>query len=160
MVWSDIVKESWPDLVIMGVGPHILSDFTINFRIVREEIRATFLREFFNVTLIWHTHMGGGCSRSPLVAMPHLVPGYWQSLVDDGMNLYNYLWMELEEETTVDFWTGVPNVHVLDLRPLWMRPDAMVDSFSKQPANCVHVCIPGPHLLSVKLLLHLLLHKL
>ena len=45
----------------------------------------------------------------------------------------------------------MPNAFVLDLQPLWLRPDSKVGD-----GDCIHSCLPGVMLIAARLLQQLL----
>jgi hypothetical protein len=161
-----------PDIVILGVGPHIARERpaaeglsgTPAFLNVLETVDADLSAAGWRagprpLQLVWRTSLGAGClaageTLAPLERPPRDTPGHWDR-VRTTQNAYNYELMEYWDALAVAFWRdrGVP---VLDLTPLWQRPDAMVGSGTKNPWNCVHVCSPGPLRLAARQLLHLL----
>ena len=164
--WLDCVTNARyrPDIVILGAGPHVENDEGMA-DIVRT-VRSQFLElpRSLELSLIWRTSLGGGCSRRgqpmwPRTVMPQDEAGYWAAL-DAEQNVYNYKNMERWDALAIEDWRGVPNTAVLDLTPLWLRPDAMVSSGSDAPTNCVHVCSPGPLRFAARQLAHVLLHAL
>lgn len=171
-----------PDIVILGAGPHIASERaagtqagnvsddagvagTDAFRQVLEMTWKDFQDSGWGdgdrpLRLVWRTSLGAGCLVSgdalvPLLKPPRDTDGHWAH-VDATQNAYNYRLMETWDELAVKFWSERGGAQILDLTPLWLRPDAMVGSGGVKPWNCVHVCMPGPLRLAARQLLALL----
>ena len=99
--------------------------------------------------LVWLTVGNEGCNDTVQTVMPpesskQFRVGPYSSQYRDIYSLQN---------STIKFWSDVPFASVLDVRPLWMRPDAMVGG-----ENCVHVCLPGPLLLVGRMLQEMITH--
>lgn len=130
--WNEYVSRLDPRIIVISAGPHIHKKNS--HKLVWSTVRDQFLSHFSGkLQLIWRTSTGAGCSDEPLTSMPADTPGYWAK-----HNAYNYKAMEEADSAAFRFWSSVPNVTVMDLRPLWMRPDAAVGK-----GNCVHMCSPG-----------------
>lgn len=183
-------KGARPDIVILGAGPHIASirgrapaatlsgnssdaDSVIVGTPAFIEVLETTWKDFKDsgwgegdhpLRLVWRTSLGAGCLVSgdalvPLPKPPRDTDGHWAH-IDATQNPYNYREMEEWDEVAIKFWREREGVQVLDLTPLWQRPDAMVGSGTVKPWNCVHTCMPGPLRLGGRVLLNLLLTEL
>ena len=121
-----------------------------------------------DVALFWATQPAAGCAREPLTRPPREMPTFWNARVNARYNWAEYEERDAEAQT---FWTAnnartqhegttshhhpthTPPVRLMDLRPLWMRPDAHVGSSTLHangtfdaghPPDCLHQCVPGP----------------
>lgn len=169
--WDVLVRAAphRPDIVIVGAGPHVRGDF--NFVQLLRKVRETFLDSFVNnaserpLTLVWATSLGGGCVAAgssfppdvPLAHQPRDIPEWFVGTTADA---WNYEAMYKWDAYAANFWRNVTRAAVLDLTPLWMRPDAMVDSGKHKPGNCVHLCLPGPLRIAARLMQHMLHNEL
>jgi len=151
-MWLDCLRElpAPPGVLVLSAGAHVHSDagMTEILTTVRDQFLAHRGDVLAGTQLVWATSLGGGClvgsaPQTPRTVMPRDEPGYWEALAAT-QKVYNYADMELWDTQASDFWAGVPGAAVLDLTPLWLRPDAMVDSDKLMPHNCIHVCSPGP----------------
>lgn len=160
--WVDALRaaKQRPDIVVLGVGPHIFTGetgFRSVLQLVRDELENP---EFASLQVLWRTASGGGClvageNLVPRKVWPRDEPGYWETLASN-QRLYNYNELERWDLVAADFWRNQPRVNLFDLTPLWLRPDNMVDSGSAAPKDCVHSCMPGALRLAARQLLHLL----
>lgn len=145
-----------PEVIVLSAGPHVYSknDDMETRRLMADvwrEVRDVFLKRYRNVTkLVWRTTTGAGCgsAEEPLRTSPARIPGWWEQHDE-----YNYRVMEEMDDQAVRWWNGVANATVLDLRSLWLRPDARVGNLSGSGADCLHQCQPGAlHMFGVMLL--------
>ena len=155
--WVEVIRSlpSPPDIVVLGTGPHISAGSgTASYLEVLNTVRKEYLENFANtsLTFVWRTNLGAGClvagdALKPLPESPKALEGYWAK-VNATQNLYNFQLLEQWDDIAVDFWKEAGkmfrNVHTLDLRPLWRRPDAMQGAGQDRPWNCIHLCTPGP----------------
>ena len=132
-MWLDCLRElpAPPDILILNAGPHVHSEEGM-FGIL-STVRDQFAKHragggaLAGTQLIWATSLGGGCipvdqPLQPRTTMPADEPGYWEELAKT-QDVYNYALMESWDNRAHSFWAGVPGAAVLDLRPLWLRPD-------------------------------------
>jgi hypothetical protein len=153
-MWLDCLQElpAPPGVLVLNAGPHIHSEE--GMADVLSTVRNQFLERrvpggaLAGTQLIWATSLGGGCipARQPLLprnALPASEPEYGRRL-SRTQKTYNYARMECWDSHAAEFWAGIPGAAVLDLMPLWLRPDGRVDSGGDKLTNCVHMCSPGP----------------
>jgi hypothetical protein len=161
--WTEAVRAApqRPHVAVLGVGPHVHSGeagFRQILAAVREDLASH--ADLAGLHIAWRTSSGGGClvAGQPLVprtVWPRDEPGYWEALAL-RQPIWNYDQMERWDLIAAEFWRGHPRVSLLDLTPLWLRPDAMVDSGREQVVDCVHSCVPGALRLAARQLMHLL----
>lgn len=155
--WNSTVLHATPDIVILGLGPHIGKQ--LNYTRILLHIRSVFITQFGGtpLRLLWRTTTGAGCGPTILEQSPNAPSGRWPPA--PGMpwvnrTPYNWGLMEEWDNIAVQVWRDVPGAAVLDMRPLWLRPDAAVGR-----GDCVHVCLPGPFRFAARLLLHELIGR-
>ena len=166
--WVDHVKSTTPrrpDIVIVNAGAHIknmVPGGTSALLQVLSTTREEFLSgswhtegETHPMHLVWRTSLGAGCLVegdviAPLPAQPRDMPGWWEH-VNATQKLYNFKLMYEWDSIAIEFWKHVPGASILDLTPLWQRPDSMQGSGQHEPWNCIHLCSPGPLRVSVSL---------
>ena len=142
-------RVGWPELQVINAGLHISksADFTRVLQTVKSSYEAALASADGRrlPRLIWATSVGTPYGPSVLPASPRDIPGYWERLRGNAsgaqIRLYNHDLLEGWDDQPVSFWRGMPWASVLDLRPLWQRPDAKVDPHGLDVA---HVCLPGP----------------
>lgn len=132
--WQDWVQSMIPDIVIMSAGAHKLtaSKFNSTLHLVLDGWTA-----FPSVHFIWKTQQPGGCGATPGVVSHENAYNHGQFQTFDAMAR-----------------SILPPTRVLDVSPLYLRPDAHIGSNSTGKKDCLHLCIPGP-LSLVPVLLHL-----
>ena len=145
--WYEWVKVARPDIVVLGVGPHVYGDG--NYTSVLEMVAKQAL-SFPAVRFIWRTTMPGGCGASPLSTTPG--PPFWQVYTGQRFNWGSFAtWDAIARR----FW-AVRNVSVLDLAPLHRRVDAHVGGAEASGGgDCLHFCDAALRLVPT-VLLHLL----
>ena len=147
--WNASVARLQPDIVILGAAFHIFTN--ANYSRVLESVRDTFTGQFADtpLRLVWRTQMGATCGVAPVSTLPGNVPGFWD---EPARAVYNHALIEGFDESARVFWRGVPHASVLDLQPMWLRPDTKVGA-----PDCIHVCMPEPILIAARILQNLLL---
>lgn len=176
--WTAQVAELRPDVVVLGAGFHVGTQqaFDEVLHTVRDEYYSLLYgnigtsRNASNSSgstyahaapqLVWMTTPGASCSAgaSPLDRPPSEIEGYWESQ-NSSRPLFNHQLLEQWDGRARAFWRNVTGASVLDVSPLWKRPDAKVGLFYHQGRwqfDCVHFCMPGPFRTVAQLLqLHL-----
>lgn len=152
-----------PEFIIVGAAAHVRG--TPNAVRIMSTLAAQFAAsEFANRSLlVWRTSLGAGCADDPLPAMPADTAAFYDETVRPRGDPYAYHEMEAWDDLALAFWRDVRGADVLDLRPLWRRPDARVTGGrGNGGGDCVHVCLPGPLLLAARMLFELVsvLHPL
>ena len=154
--WFSIVKAAarLPDIVVLGAGAFVKP--LVGIAGVLNTVRAEYKLHFGGTGLrvVWRTSLGGGCTKSggalePLLALPRDSPGFWKA----HASTENFEKMEEWDLKALGFWQDDPFVALLDLTPLWMRPDAKQGSGEAAPWNCHHTCVPGALRLAARQLL-------
>ena len=157
--WADAVADFAklhgrpPSLLIVSASPHVrgVANMTTLLTLMRDSFAASV---YVNTTrLVWLTAGNEGCDDKVLTRMPS--PGSLR--FQTGPYAERYRDAAAWQDSTIRFWSGVPFASVVDVRPLWMRPDAMVGS-TMGDGNCVHACLPGPLLLVARMLQELVTH--
>ena len=121
--WLTAARALRPDVLVLSLGPHVSE--TIAFlpllRTIRDEFAAHHRAggDLAHTLLVWRTNLGAGCGSSALARQP-------KDMRDRAPPHMNCASMEVWDEEAVTFWHNVSGVYVLDLRPLWRRPDMMI----------------------------------
>ena len=179
--WGDVVRQLKPDLLVMGVGPHVWGEAP--FTAVVEEVAAEYNASFRHVPLVWMLNSGAGCGLQPLSRYPDAA--FWSR---HPPPLWTWMDFMRRDEIATRVWRRHPGVALLDLKPTYLRVDAHPGSWlagqrynqsANQPLakvstanltsgrgasytdayDCLHSCEPGPAPdLAVQLLLHKLVH--
>ena len=162
--WDVIVEnmDRKPDIVILGASPHVSYDYGTRGMIeILEYVRTKFESkiQMLPVRVVWRTSLGAGCllkgaDLKPLPSMPSNIPGYWNNL-NRTQKIYNFELMEMWDTMALNLWRN-HSISILDLTPLWMRPDVMQGSGDSAPWNCAHTCMPGALRMAARQLLLLL----
>lgn len=143
----------------MGASNHFFCD-TPTFLAFMRGIRQQYQEELQGtLQLIWRTSWGIGClaagdTLQPLPRPPGDTAGWWEHL-NLTQRLYNSQAMYEWDALMFDFWAEA-QVPVLDLTPLWQRPDAMAAAGNAAPNDCAHLCTPGPLRFAVRVLQQLI----
>lgn len=145
--WWQWVEEENPARVVLGVGPHIAPAGPINLTL------HTYSRLMDNVSktvqrlkrarpglwIAWKTVSGGGlCRKRPFEKQ---LPPFAAAEVP------NHRVFPLMDELAVAAMKKAGVDAVLDLSPLYLRPDAHPGSQGAGGApnpDCLHLCTPGP----------------
>ena len=156
--WEVSAAEHSPDFVLLSAGSHITNESS--FRTVLTSVRDSFVNTHNANTsasprrrqlrLIWSTHTGANCGDAPLDRLPSQLEGYWEAQ-RSTRSTYQHSEFEGWDGLARAAWAGVPNAFVLDLQPLWLRPDSKVGD-----GDCIHSCLPGVMLIAARLLQQLL----
>ncbi len=161
--WQKTAGTLRPDFLLLTLGAHLSE--TVTYRPLLEQVRDGFLADaaLSSTKLIWMTSLGAGCDEPPLPKgvplskAPKDTPGFWTTPYIGPYD--NWQVLEKWDDEAVEFWRGVRGASVLDMRPLWRRPDAKIGrkfnaDGTLRKHDCVHLCSPdaGPLLLALELL--------
>jgi len=141
--WTTRVEMVQPDIIILSVGAHIVTNDTIYMNVIDQvfsEIEAMKKNIPPHVKFAWQTQVPAGCSEK--ITSPQ------------NVNFAGELSMELSDYNHGQFYQrdlmlisrlqaiGMP---YMDLRMLYSRTDSHINgqTGAKQP-DCLHVCVPGP----------------
>jgi hypothetical protein len=149
--FGEAVKAEHPDIAVINANAHLSTrkDFEIMLSHVAETYKSLVKQKPFK--LVWKTNQPGGCASTPVPSLDAMRtnPEYRDSLKN-----YNYADFLPRDRFAKRFWQqqkDLPEVHILDLEPLYLRPDAHVGG-----GDCLHMCVPGPLSIIPRLMLQLL----
>jgi len=169
----EAVSRVRPDIAVVGAAAHIAT--MRDFEMVIREVVSQHQTFHPDLVLIWKTSQPGGCELWPLDEPPSAARDYWQTY--QGVQ-YNWALFEAFDDTVrthlANTSLSAHNIHILDLAPLHLRPDAHPGSrpsplleketpsgspqwkAEKWKTDCLHMCTPGPLDIVPRFLLHLL----
>eukprot|EP00978_Attheya_sp_CCMP212_P041495 scaffold238779_cov60-Attheya_sp.AAC.1 len=145
--WTKAVLDLKPDIVIIGVGPHI--DSFRNYKrvvdtVVTDMVHLRNSSKTKHITFVWKTQHPHGCTHdilmpdNPAQAAREAVGGTRKYSLKNDWDLY--LLSHLQEM----------DLPYLDMRMLYSRSDAHSSSrvnssiWENDGADCLHLCTPGP----------------
>lgn len=142
--------EQWPpgqlpDIVVLTAGAHQedVGDMMTIWAALEEDFK-TFRTNFFwhNMTFVWKTQAPGhvNCYND---SAPLAVDTYPTGPGPDDR--YNYWHFKQFDEFSRNA-SRANGVRLLDLSPLYLRPDAHLGSAGRlsEKRDCLHMCLPGP----------------
>ena len=147
--WMEYVKEVQPDIVLVGVGPHItlLKDYVSTIDQVKKEYLEWKGKPF---KLIFQTQFSAGCGKQANKRLPP-----WDKYIWRGKkSSYNYhLFLPFDNYLRFAF-ALTEGVQILDIGPLLWRNDRHPGVHSTSAGgDCLHSCSPGPLSVIPRLLL-------
>ena len=158
ITFQKAIDQERPDIAVITANAHIsqLQDFKAMLAEVAATYKTMVKKRPF--TLVWKTNQPGGCAPEPVKSLNamHTDPMYSKTL-----RMYNWAQFLHRDRYAKKFWSeqkGIPKVHILDLQPLYLRPDAHTNSrtLPQCPSchgwDCLHFCVPGPLSLVPRLL--------
>ena len=139
-----------PDIVVLTVGAHAqdIGDMYMIWENLIKDIRMVRERFFWhNFTFVWKTQQPGHAACFNY-SQPLFTPNNrfrWGTHFDE--ELYNWYLHPSFDAFSVNQ-SLLHNIKILDLSPLYERPDAHPGSVLAEPNStkddCLHYCIPGP----------------
>lgn len=151
-VWSVLVEEMKPDIVIVTVGAHILSDDASYIEIIDQVLNE--MQEmriiFPNIKFAWKTQTPGGCTKEIVSPKNATTAAMKRNFTEKSYGKDHYNWYQFYNRDLMLLnrlaKIGIPS---LDMRMLYSRSDAHISSQSgrqlmRGTIDCLHMCLPGP----------------
>lgn len=164
-----------PDIVVLSAGAHVYGAGVFDQLLSRvaADAEEVLVSTGGPRHIWWMTQPAAGCASAPLDRSPSDLPdggsSYWASQAAANQR---YNWREFEARDLAAeamFGDGVSDgagqtvpsssrphtagggltagrrVRLMDMRPMWLRPDAHVGSADRSHSpDCLHQCVPGP----------------
>lgn len=151
-VWKDAVEDLNPDIVIVTVGAHILSDDATHVEVVDQVLNEmqAMRQEKPNIKFAWKTQSPGGCTKEIVSPMNATMAANKMNFTDNSYGKDHYNWYQFYNRDLMLLSRlqkiGMP---YLDMRMLYSRSDAHISSQSgrhimRGVIDCLHICLPGP----------------
>ncbi|ACI64742.1 predicted protein [Thalassiosira pseudonana CCMP1335] len=150
MKWDEYTKKFQPDIVIVSVGAHINrpndTENEETYTAVIDQVidgMLAYQRDIDNnVTFAWKTQQPGGCTRDILfpdnpAAFSWSNISHYIEFEHNHRRFYHRDLLLLSRLQKI----GMP---YLDMRMLYSRSDAHVNSLDDRKKDCLHLCAPGP----------------
>ena len=151
-VWKELVEEIKPDIVIVTVGAHILSDDASYTEIVDQVLNEMQVMQQENPDLkfAWKTQSPGGCTKDIVSPTDTSMAAKKLNFTDNSYGKDHYNWYQFYNRDLMLLsrlqMVGIPS---LDMRMLYSQSDAHISSQSgrhimRGVIDCLHICLPGP----------------
>ena len=146
--WFSEVLRVQPDICVWGLGPHIknqsvyrpiFESVVTNMTRYQNEQRANGTRV---TQFVYKTQQPGGCSSKDMLPIG---ADEAAALEMNRTAAYNYRFFYDRDLYALSYLANI-SMPVMDLRMLYARPDAHIDSqlTSGPQVDCLHICSPGP----------------
>ena len=140
--WKNYLNEIEADIVVVAVGAHIQTD-EVYWGIVEEVLNdmQELQRQNPYKKYAWKTQQPGGCTKEIVKPKNATIAASEVNKVghmDYNWDLFYQRDLELISRLQIN---GIP---YLDMRMLYSRSDAHVDSQIDNSVDCFHFCSPGP----------------
>jgi len=169
--FDEYIEDINPDIAIITAGAWLQDHGDLQNVFNEVDKRISQLKENPNIKLpqfIWKTQNPGH------VKCNHYIHPISHDLYKDMSDYHQekvvkpvgwtgldpYYWhMHPEFDTMAREWAAARNYAVLDMSPLYLRPDSHVGKYDAANIDCLHYCLPGPLDLFARVLLQMLKNK-
>jgi len=141
--WTTAVDMVRPDIIILSVGAHIVTNDTIYMNVIDQvlsEIEAMKKNIPPHVKFAWQTQVPAGCSEKITSPQNVTIAGEMSMELSD----YNHGQFYQRDLMLISRLQAI-GMPYMDLRMLYSRTDAHINkqTGAREP-DCLHVCVPGP----------------